>query len=104
MEQKGADHVVECAQHSFSLAVLGGGIGARGAKQDTATSKEGGSGVVDELGAVVRLKALDRRAELGMSISNKFNNMPVDLRFKPKRKNPTVMCEIINHHKIVLKA
>ena len=103
MKQEGAHHVVECAQHPFSLVILCGGIRARGAKQDIVTSKEGRSGVVDELGAVVRLKTLDRQAEMGMSISNKLNNMPVDLRFMPKRKSPTVMCEIINHHKIVLK-
>ena len=49
VNQQGADHVVESAQHPLSFAILGRGVRARGAKQYAAASEEGGIGVVDEL-------------------------------------------------------
>jgi len=36
MKQKRSNNIVQCAKHPLSFAVLGGCVGARGAKQDAA--------------------------------------------------------------------
>ena len=75
MKQKRANSIVQCAKHPLSFAVLGGCVGAQGAKQDAAASQEGSGGIVDELGAIIRLKAAHRKTELCVSVSNKLDNM-----------------------------
>ena len=100
MKQKRANRIVQCAKHPLSFAVLGGCVGARGAKQDAAASQEGSGGIVDELGAIICLKTAHRKVELCVSVSNKLNNMFMNLGFMAKRKDPTIMCIIINYDKI----
>jgi len=79
MNQEGANDIVERAQYPFSFPILSRRVRARSAKKNAAASKEGRRGIVDELSAVIRLKTLDRQAELGVSIISKINNMCMNL-------------------------
>ena len=96
MNQKSANNIVQSANHPLSFAILGGCVGARGAKKDAAASQEGSSGIVKELRAIICLKTAHNIAELCVSVSNKLNNMLMNFRFMAQRKRPTIMCKIIN--------
>ena len=96
MNQKRPNSIVQCAKHPLSFAILGGCVGARGAKKDAAASQEGSSGIVKEFRAVICLKTAHNIAELCVSVSNKLNNMLMNFRFMAQRKRPTIMCKIIN--------
>ena len=75
----GCELYCSSAQHAFGLAILSGGVRARGAKKNATCSEERSSGIVDELGAVICLKAANRQAELSVSVSNKIDNMIMNL-------------------------
>jgi hypothetical protein len=79
-------------------------VRARSAEECATASQEGSSGGVDELGAVICLKTAHRKTKLCVSVSNKLNNMTMNFRFVAKWKNPTIMCIIIDHHKIIFIA
>ena len=79
MDPEGANCIVQGVQHAFGLAILSGGVRARGAKKNATCSEERSSGVVDELGAVICLKVANRQAELSVSVSNKIDNMIMNL-------------------------
>jgi hypothetical protein len=96
IKQKRVNNIVQCAKHPLSFAILGGCVGARGAKQDAAASQEGSGGIVDELGAIICLKTAHKKAELCVSVSNKLNNMFMNFGYMAKRKHPTIMSIIIN--------
>jgi len=81
MNQKRPNSIVQCAKHPLSFAVLGGCVGARGAKKDAAASQEGGSGIVKKLCPIICLKTAHRITELCVSVSNKLNNMLMNFRF-----------------------
>jgi len=100
MNQKRSNSIVQSAKHSLSFAILSGCVGARGAEEDAAASQEGGGGSVEELGAIICLKTAHRKTELCVSVSNKLNNVFMNFGFMAKRKCPTIMCIIINYHKI----
>jgi hypothetical protein len=104
MNQKRANNIVQSAKHSLSFAILSGCVGARGAKKDAAGNQEGGGGIVEELGAIICLKTTYRKPELSVSVSNKLNNVFINFGFMAKRKRPTIMCIIINYHKITFIA
>jgi hypothetical protein len=63
--------------------------------------KVGSSGIVEELRAVIFLKTAHRIAELCVSVSYELDNMLVNFEFMAQRKSPTIMCKIINYHKII---
>jgi hypothetical protein len=81
MDQKCPNNIVQSAKHPLSFAVLGGCVGARGAKKDAAANQEGDSGTINELGPIIGLKTAHRRAELCVSVSSELNNMVMSLRF-----------------------
>jgi hypothetical protein len=101
MYQECPNSIVQCAKHALSFAVLGGRVGARSVEKDAATIQEGRSGIVEELRAIICLKTTHRVAELCVSISYELDNVFVNVRFMAQRKNPTVMCKIINYHKVI---
>jgi hypothetical protein len=104
MNQERPNHIVQGAKQPLSFAVLGGCVGARGAKKNAAASQEGSSSIVDELRAIISLKTAQRIAELCVSVSSKLDNMLMNIRFMAQRKRPTIMCKIINHHEIIFVA
>jgi hypothetical protein len=59
MQQKGADGVVQRAEHTFGLAVLWRGVRAGEAKMNATCGQVGCGGIIHELRAVVSLKALN---------------------------------------------
>ena len=81
MNQKRPNNIVQSVKHPLSFAVLGGCVGARGAKKDALGSQEGGGGTINELSAIVGLKTAHRRVELCVSVSSELNNMFMSLRF-----------------------
>jgi hypothetical protein len=100
MYQECPNSVVQCAKHALSFAVLGGRVRTRSAEKNAAASQEGSSGIVEELRAIVDLKTAHRITELCVSISYELNNVFVNIRFMAQGKSPTVMCKIVNYHKI----
>jgi hypothetical protein len=100
MNQKCANSIVQGAKHPFNLAVLGGRVWTRSARQYATASQEGSRGVVDELGAIICLKTAYRTTELCVSISDKLDKMIMHFRLMTKRVRPTVMSIIINEHKV----
>ena len=96
MNQKRPNSIVQCAKHPLSFAVLGGCVGARGAKKNATASQEGSSGIVKELRAIICLKTAHSIAELCVSVSNKLNDMLMNFRFMTQWKSPTIVCKIIN--------
>ena len=104
MNQKRPNSIVQCAKHPLSFAVLGGCVGARGAKKDAAASQEGGSGIVKKLCPIICLKTAHMITELCVSVSNKLNNMLMNFRFMAQGECPTIMGKIINYHKIIFIA
>jgi hypothetical protein len=104
MDQKHPNNIVPSVKHPLSFAVLGGCVGARGAKKDAAASQEGGSGTVSELDPIIGLKTAHRRAELCVSVSSELNDMLMSLRFMAQGECPTKMSKIINYHKIIFIA
>jgi hypothetical protein len=75
MNEKRANTIVQSPEHTLSLAILSGCVGARGAKKNAAASQEGGGDIVEELGAIICLKTADSRTELCVSVSNETNNV-----------------------------
>jgi len=55
--------------------------GARKAKQNAATRQEARHGIINELNAIVGLKALGNKTKLSLNISNKINKMTIDFGF-----------------------
>ena len=88
MNQKRPNNIVQSAKHPLSFAVLGGCVGARGAKKDAAANQEGDSGTINELGPIIGLKTAHRRAELCVSVSSELNNMVMSLRFMAQGECP----------------
>jgi hypothetical protein len=101
MYQKCPNSIVQCAKHPLSFAILGGCLGARSAEKNAATNQEGSSGIVEELCAITCLKTAHKIAELCVSVSYELDNMLMNFRFMVQRKSPTIMCKIINYHKII---
>ena len=104
MNQKRPNNIVQSAKHPLSFAVLGGCVGARGAKKDAAGSQEGDSGTVNELSPIIGLKTAHRRTELCVSVSSELNNMFMNFRFMAQGECPTKMSKIIKYHKIIFIA
>jgi hypothetical protein len=48
--------IVQVVKHPLNFAILGRCIRARGAKENTTASQEGGGGIVEKLGAIICLK------------------------------------------------
>jgi hypothetical protein len=101
MNQKHPNNIVQSAKHPLSFAVLGGCVGARGAKKDAAGS---GSGTVNELSPIIGLKTAHRRTELCVSVSSELNNMFMNFRFMAQGECPTKMSKIIKYDKIIFIA
>ena len=104
MDQKHPNNIVPSVKHPLSFAVLGGCVGARGAKKDAAASQEGGSGTVSELDPIIGLKTAHRRAELCVSVSSELNNMFMSLKFMTQGECPTKMSKIIKYDKVIFIA
>jgi hypothetical protein len=101
MDQECTNNIVQCTKHPLSFAVLGGCVGARSAEKDATSSQEGSSGIVEELRVFICLKTAHKIVELCVSVSYELDNMLVNFRFMAQRKSPTVMCKVINYHKII---
>jgi hypothetical protein len=101
MDQECTNIIIQCTKYPLSFAILGGCVGARSAKKYATSSQEGSSGIVEELRVVICLKIMHMIVELCVSVSYELDNMLVNFRFMAQRKTPTVMCKIINYHKIV---
>lgn len=67
-------------------------------QQRAARAKEVYSGDVDELGAVICLKAFEGKAELGMHVVSKGDNISMNLRFLFHGKSPNEVTKIIRNH------
>jgi hypothetical protein len=104
MNQKRPNNIVQSAKHPHSFAVLGGCVGARGAKKDVVGSQEGDSGTVNELSPIIGLKTAHRRTELSVSVSSELNNMFMNFRFMAQGECPTKMSKIIKYDKIIFIA
>jgi hypothetical protein len=81
MDKKRSDGVIDGVNHMLSFAILLGSVGARMVKQNAMTGQEGGDGVIDELSAIVSLKALGNRVKLSLNIGNKVNKVTIDFGF-----------------------
>jgi len=98
MDEEGVDGVVDGPKHTLSFAILLGSVRARMAKQNAATGQEGRHGFIDELSAIVGLKALGNRVKLSLNIGNKVT---IDFGFLAQRKSPAEMSEIIKGDQII---
>jgi hypothetical protein len=86
---------------SAQLCRFGGCVGPRSAEKDATANQEGSSGIVEELRAIICPKTTHKISELCVSVSYELDNMLVNFGFMAQRKSPTVMCKIINYHKII---
>ena len=73
-------------------------------QQDTFAGQQGNGSSVDELGAVISLKALGQGAELGLGVSEEINNMRMNIRFMAQRKSLDKVTVIINYDQIIFEA
>jgi len=73
-------------------------------QQDTFAGQQGNGSSVDELGAVISLKALGQGAELGLGVSEEINNMRMNIKFMAQRKNLDKVTVIINYDQIIFEA
>jgi len=73
-------------------------------QQDTFAGQQGNGSSVDELGAVISLKALGQGAELGLGVSEEINNMRMNIRFMAQWKSPNKVTVIIHDDQIIFKA
>jgi len=70
-------------------------------KDNTICAQGGVHGVVNKLSPIIGLKALNGKAELGVSISNKINDMLMYIGFVLKRERPTIVRKIIQQNQVV---
>ena len=73
-------------------------------QQDTFAGQQGNGSSVDELGAVISLKALGQGAKLGLGVSEEINNMRMNIRFMAQRKSLDKVTVIINYDQIIFEA
>ena len=59
-------------------------------KDNTICAQGGVHGMVNKLSPIIGLKALNGKAELSASISNKINDMLMYIGFVLKRERPTI--------------
>jgi len=76
-------------------------VGARKAKQNAMTRQEARHGVINELSAIVSLKATGNKTKLSLNISNKINKMTINFGFLMQQKGLAKMTEIIKHDQII---
>lgn len=104
LKEERAGDIVDGADRTFSLAVLGGCVRAREAKADAVLGEEGGDGGVYEFRAVIRLHGNDGTRELSAGIGDEICEMCSGVRFLAQGKGPHKMRIVINNHEIVFEA
>jgi hypothetical protein len=94
--------IIDRPNDTFGLAVLLGCVRARKAKMNTLLKKKKGAGcIVVEFTTIVALKKLYTAIEMSEHIAMKIAQSIECFKFQFKRKNPQIMSEIIQTHKIV---
>jgi hypothetical protein len=64
-------------------------------------SKKGATGIVNKFSAIISLRTLDERVELGTCKLKEISDEMVHFRLALHRERPTIMIEIIRNDKIV---
>lgn len=82
LKQHGANNVIEGTKDAFGFTILRRGVGARHPKVNTIGEKEGASGGVVKLTAVVALNAADVSGKLSLNISKKVGQGGESVGFK----------------------
>ena len=91
LKKQGAHNIINGAKSALGFTVLLRGVGARHAKNGTVREEErAGRGVV-ELTAIVALDSLHGSAKLRAHMGKKVSNSGKSIRFKPKRKCPSII-------------
>lgn len=85
------------------LAILGGCVWTRKAKNCTMGCEVLTKGLVVEFSIVVGLQRNERKQELSSNIGMKRQQTSEDIRFASQWKSPNIMGKIIDKHKIVFK-
>jgi hypothetical protein len=101
LKEKATNRIGGGANHAFSPAILGRGVGAREAQLDAKSEKESAGGVVVELTSIVTLQGTDRATKLGRYPGEEVGEGGKRVRLQPKRKSRKKMGEIIQNHQIV---
>ena len=104
LEKEGADDVIDGAQDTLGFAILGRGVRARHAEGNTMGEKEGASGGVVELTAVVTFHAFDGGAELSGDKREKVCNSGEHVGFETEREGPQVVGAIVENSKIIFES
>src|SRR5438132_488480 len=89
------------AKKTLGLAILGRRVRIGEVQQDAMGRQEGRRGGVNELGAIIRLNALERQAKLCMNVLDEGSNLLVHLKLMLHGKRPTEVAEIIGNDKII---
>lgn len=72
MKEKGANDIVSCPNNAFGFTILGRGVRARHAKENTVRCKEIARGEVIEFAAIITLDPLNRDAKLGVNVGKEI--------------------------------